>query len=102
MKRYFCNGKKGYCDRGNDNKIDCSACEFADGTGGKVVDCPDTNYEKIKAMSIDEMVEFLEAVGDSPCTTICNNFDKCRLNISIERICKNHFKEWLEGEVEEE
>lgn len=61
-----------------------------------------TKYEKIKAMSIDEMVEFLEAVGDSPCTTICNNFDKCRLNISIERICKNHFKEWLESEVEEE
>lgn len=61
-----------------------------------------TNFEKIKTMSIDEMVEFLEAVGDSPCTTICNNFDKCRLNNSIERICKNHFKEWLESEVDEE
>ena len=61
-----------------------------------------TNYEKIKAMSIDEMVEFLENACDSPCTTICDNFDRCRLNNSIARICRNHFKQWLESEDEEE
>ena len=41
MKRFYCNGKKGYCNRGNDNNIDCKDCEFANGTGGNVVDVPD-------------------------------------------------------------
>ena len=54
MKRFYCNGKKGYCDRGNDCNIDCKDCEFANGTGGDVVDVSDTVYEKIKAMSIEE------------------------------------------------
>ena len=47
MKRFFCNGKKGYCDRENDNIINCFACEFADDTGGEIVECPDTVYEAI-------------------------------------------------------
>ena len=60
-----------------------------------------TNFEKIKTMSIDEMVEFLEAACDSSCITICNNYDRCIRNNAIEPICKNHYKEWLESEVEE-
>ena len=61
MKRFYCNGKKGYCNRGNDNIIDCKDCEFANGTGGNVVDVPDTVYEKIKAMSIEELADWLYA-----------------------------------------
>ena len=61
MKRFYCNGKKGYCDRGNDNNIYCKDCEFANGTGGDVVDVPDTVYEKIKAMSIEELADWLYA-----------------------------------------
>ena len=49
MKRYYCNGKKGYCDR------------FTNGTGGEVVDCPDTVYEQIKNMSIEELADWLYA-----------------------------------------
>lgn len=40
MKRFYCNGKKGYCDRGNEANINCKDCEFANGTGGNVVDVP--------------------------------------------------------------
>lgn len=95
MKRYFCNGKKGYCDRGNDNKIDCSACEFADGTGGEVVDCPDTNFEKIKAMSIDEMAEYFLTKSFDPCDI--TNFPV----VDCDAGCDKCIRKWLESEVEE-
>lgn len=58
-KRFYCNGKKGYCDRGNDYNINCTGCEFVNDTGGDVVDVPDTVYEKIKAMSIEELADWL-------------------------------------------
>jgi hypothetical protein len=61
MKRFYCKGKKGYCDRGNDDTIDCKDCEFANGTGGEIVDAPDTVYEKIKCMSIEELADWLYA-----------------------------------------
>ncbi len=95
MKRYFCNGKKGYCDRGNDNKIDCTACEFASGTGGEIVDCPDTNFEKIKAMSIDEMVEKFAKNG------YCE-FCKLKESQTCDNPCEQGIRQYLESEVEEE
>jgi hypothetical protein len=64
MKRYYCNGKKGFCDRGNDGNIDCSGCEFTDGTGGNVVENAYTNFERIKDMSIEEMAAFLKSMVD--------------------------------------
>ena len=99
MKRYFCNGKKGYCDRGNDNKIDCTACEFADGRGGKIVDCPDTNYERIKAMSIDEMAVFI--IKQTNHCDFCSrkNSHTC---VDVEGGCKKYIKMYLESEVEKE
>lgn len=106
MKRYFCNGKKGYCDRGNDNKIDCSACEFADGTGGKIVDCPYTNYERIKAMSIDEMALLFHTIIKATEQKLIDKlieaeipFDKIDLANEIQ--IEIH-KQFLESEVEEE
>lgn len=96
MKRYFCNGKKGYCDRGNDNKIDCTACEFADGRGGKIVDCPDTNYERIKAMSIDEMAE---AFGKDNYCQVCMLTEGQTCDNTP---CKQGIMQYLESGVEEE
>lgn len=40
MKRFYCNGKKGYCDRGNDANVECFNCEFGNGEGGKEVEVP--------------------------------------------------------------
>jgi hypothetical protein len=97
MKRFLCNGKKGYCDRGNDNKIDCSACEFASGTGGEVVDCPDTVFEKIKAMSIDEMVDFIIKSTDH--CDLCSR-KGCPTCVDVEGGCKKYIKEYLESEVD--
>jgi hypothetical protein len=55
-----------------------------------------TNYEKIKAMSVEEMAELID---DSPCNS-CNyrqkGFSKCPQE------CEEGIKEWLESEVEED
>ena len=99
MKRYMCNGKKGYCDRGNDNKIDCTACEFADGRGGEIVDCPDTNYEKIKAMSVDEMAELLERNANCEKFCVFTTDEVCNAHGNV---CLEGITRWLESEVEEE
>lgn len=60
MGRLFCNGKRGFCERVHGTaeeceKVSCTGCEFADGTGAKFVD-KITNYDRIRNMSIDEMV----------------------------------------------
>lgn len=80
MTRFFCNGKNGYCDRGNDKNIDCTSCEFANGTGGEYVDCPETNYERIKNMSVEEMVEFIRdvAIGIIEGATVETNVEPVR------------------------
>lgn len=61
------------------------------------------NFEKIKAMDIDEMVEFIF------CLDHCSDFDDCA-NCFIRRnfgsLCKGFeekqdYKQWLESEVRE-
>ena len=49
---FYCNGKKGVCDC----DILCADCKFCDDTGGKNVQ---TNADRIRAMSDEELVEFL-------------------------------------------
>lgn len=63
MGRLFCNGKKGFCERvfgtaEQCENVNCTGCEFADGTGAKFID-KITNYDRIHNMSIDETAEFL-------------------------------------------
>lgn len=97
MKRYYCNGKKGYCDRGNDNDIDCTACEFANGDGGEIVDCPDTNFETIKCMSIEALARFMNECGhDFPPYCDCKTATKG----TCDQNCLECAKKWLESEVE--
>lgn len=95
MKRFFCNGKKDYCNRGNDDEIDCTFCEFTNGRGGKLVDCPDTNYERIRNMSIEEMAKWI-AEGKF--------FKRCKKDWldCIGTNCVDCQKEWLESEVSED
>ena len=51
-----------------------------------------TNYEKIKAMSVDEMVDFINK------TNAC---EKCAHNNCCDGECRSGIREWLESEVEE-
>lgn len=55
-----------------------------------------TNYEKIKSMSIEEMVKFL----DNPrpfCTLEVSDYIDGRRGYS----CEEHAKQWLNSEAEE-
>lgn len=59
---------------------------------------PITNYERIKNMSIEEMVEFLGkkpyCALENPCEVDCiYGWHGCQ--------CEEHAKEWLESEVKE-
>lgn len=45
MKKYYCNGKKDICNKGDDDKVKCGDCEHFNGEGGKVVEIDPTESE---------------------------------------------------------
>ena len=55
-----------------------------------------TNYERIKAMSVEEMAEFLDDAIDKECFCCVYKHKNC-YNID----CKTGYTEWLESEVTE-
>ena len=56
-----------------------------------------TNFEKIKAMSVEEMADFLTE-NPSP---FCENQEFECIYGWHESDCRGHAKQWLESEVEE-
>ena len=56
-----------------------------------------TNADRIRAMSDEELAELFDGIVDNgmSCSLICGDLDNCKRNNSIERICKNHYLEWL-------
>ena len=104
MKRFYCNGKKGYCDRGNDANVKCFNCEFGNGEGGKEVEIPNTNYDRIRNMSVEELAEGIA-------TLLFAHLNKFNIGIGNppqtmteqeKAETKNAWLEWLEIEVTEE
>ena len=61
-----------------------------------------TNADKIRAMSDEELVTFLERVHDNPCGACCGNGGHCRRNNAPEPVCPKHFLKWLQQPAEEE
>ena len=59
-----------------------------------------TNYERIKAMSIEEMAEFIDYCENVPCQCCNYTGNLCGEVIDAE-MCKNEISEWLNSEVEE-
>lgn len=58
-----------------------------------------TNYERIKAMSLEEMAAFVEAAGRNTCHKICvyrQGSENCK-NLT----CQTGIKHWLESESEQ-
>lgn len=58
-----------------------------------------TNFERIKGMSVDEMVAFINHETDGICSC-CNLYpskkDRC---YEIKGMCERGIKQWLETEV---
>lgn len=65
-----------------------------------------TNYEKIKAMSVDEMAEFLMATGFSTLSLFMERFGFEGLSTELfDAVCKENKPDWittLESEVKED
>lgn len=61
------------------------------------IDRPMTNYERIKNMSVEEMVDFLESV-DVCCDLCTRQYEE----VCLTPDCKYRIKQWLESEVETE
>lgn len=58
-----------------------------------------TNYERIKAMSLEEMAAFVEAAGRNTCHKICvyrQGGENCK-----KMPCETGIKHWLESESEQ-
>ena len=54
-----------------------------------------TNADRIRAMSDEELAEFLDGVHGFPCEACCDNLSLCRRNNAMEPICKRHYLDWL-------
>ena len=94
----------------------CQICRYAGNTKDKqpCADCigyskyeyekPQTNADRIRAMSDEELAELFDGIVDNgrSCSLICGDLDNCKRNNSIERICKNHYLKWLKQPAEGE
>lgn len=113
MKKLYCNGKKGFCPNYDGEKEpECwkYSCEFQDGNGSKIVENY-TNFDRIKAMSVDEMAKLIEECDLGLESKIC--FEQCEKMTGDEYKCPypeeerlSHcvdcVKQWLESEVQGE
>ena len=55
MKKFFCFGKKDFCE----NTDLCIECQHFAGAGGEYRDAPMTNADRIRAMSDEELARWL-------------------------------------------
>ena len=60
-----------------------------------------TNADRIRAMSDEELAEFLEHVHVDPCSTCCDNLYWCRRNNAPEPFCQKHLFIWLQQPYKE-
>ena len=91
MKKYFCYGKKDFCTSFEcDKGVDCA---HYDGSGGEDRDAPMTNADRIRAISDDELAEFIKhiKVRAALCKAVKNND-------AFEELCS---AEWLQQPAEE-
>lgn len=68
----------------------------------KLTDCkyrtkPKTNFERIKAMSIEEMAEWICGIYDENETPYCA--DKYISGYTIPDYCETEIQKWLESEI---
>ena len=59
-----------------------------------------TNFERIKAMSVEEMARFIKHCENAPCQC-CNYRGNLCADVTNTEVCKNEISDWLNLEVEE-
>lgn len=68
----------------------------------QVIHAPLTNADRIRAMTDEELAEFLRRVHVDPCSACCDNLYWCRRNNATEPVCQKHFFKWLQQPAEED
>lgn len=63
------------------------------------MDSKQTNFERIKAMSVEELKTFLYCISKAACVYDCD-CDKCPLE-NAGHCTEDGIKKWLESEVDE-
>lgn len=77
MMSFYCNGMKGICTEMKTTRYCPMDCKFSDGTGGHHVE---TNGDRVRSMTDEELAEFLCGVYDEEetdkfiCGTIIPNY----------------------------
>ncbi len=62
-----------------------------------------TNYERIKAMRVEKMAEYIYLRDETLCDEICKSNSPCNNGDDVESDdCIRCIKKWLESEVEGE
>ncbi len=65
---------------------------------GKVPSKLQTNYDRIRNMSVEEMAKLL-AQRNFSCMRFCKNCESCNQNTFCYPFCIDGIKKWLESEV---
>lgn len=65
MNKYYCNGKKGFCHKSDDDNADCTYCKYYNGEGGEIVEVESTETE---LTDIDKWV-----ISERGCVITCPN-----------------------------
>lgn len=60
MKKFYCNGKKDFCE---DHDRCSKNCRYFDCSGGEYREVPMTNADRIRAMRYEELAEFLSSIA---------------------------------------
>ena len=98
MKKFFCYGKKDFCE----NTDLCVAnCQYCDGSGGEYREKPMTNADRIRSMSDKELVRIRYRGA-----THCKSDDpmKCNRHDFLDGMspCELCYYEWLQQPAEED
>ena len=107
MKKLYCNGKKGFCSHCDGEKEPvCHSfnCEFIDNSGCEYIEIPNTNYDRIRSMSVDEMAKFLAThIGHYEAPYKVKDIYKNAIDEKKGKgiIWIDAFKLWLESEVDD-
>ena len=60
MKKFYCNGKKDFCEV---NGFCPNYCIYIDNTGGDYMEVPMTNADRLNDMTIEEKAEFISSIA---------------------------------------
>lgn len=92
MEKYFCYGKKDFCES---SKQCSSECPHYDGSGGYYREAPMTNADRIRAMSDEELAEFLWDFDLAAVSTV-------KMGEFGPHMFRYRLKEWLQQPAEED